>query len=156
MQTELFSTTQPRSTVSGPRNEAVAELVSHYTLMKLGKMAAANKAFSDRAHRFFGFRERPDDPPNPQWHNLFFLLECYLVEQYGWQIHESFFRLWLDASPLLESKGYNEEERFAAAYSYVADQNLTWMFKLCEFKIEEDRIASAVDELMLEGQGFSE
>jgi hypothetical protein len=72
----------------------------------------------------------------------------YLRKHYGTKIHRDMVRLWagVDENRLKErllSKGFSVNETHVALYSYLAKQNLAWLFQP-SLDISEERIAQAL------------
>jgi hypothetical protein len=72
----------------------------------------------------------------------------YLRKHYGTKIHRDMVRLWagVDENHLKEkllSKGFSVNETHVALYSYLAKQNLAWLFQP-SLDISEERIAQAL------------
>ena len=143
MQSELFNQGEHRFPLEHDMNEAVAEMISHYTVAHTHGPEFARYHLSDRTHRFLAYMDDPKNAPNPAWHNLFFFLEVYLTKQHGWEINKRFYRTWIDACVILHPLGYNQKETFAALYSVLAQQDLTWMFRLCGFELDDGRMLEA-------------
>jgi hypothetical protein len=72
----------------------------------------------------------------------------YLRKHYGTKIHRDMVRLWagVDENHLKErllTKGFSVNETHVALYSYLAKQNLAWLFQP-SLDISEERIAQAL------------
>jgi hypothetical protein len=72
----------------------------------------------------------------------------YLDQVYGWQIHRRMILEWANAfvpaRELLANQGYSDIEQVVILYSYLAGENLAWLFQLGNFNIESDRIDSGI------------
>ena len=129
--------------------EAVAEMLKHYAVGRVHGEKFMYTWHNARAHRFFSYQMDPANAPLPQHHNIFFILESYLPKYYGEYINHLFFRKWIDACNILHPLGYQQEERVAALYSTLAGNNLTWLFNLAGFELDESgqRVADAMVEI---------
>ncbi len=86
----------------------------------------------------------PENAPYEAWHNQLFFLEVYLPKQHGWEINKRFFLTWIDACVVLNPLGYNQKEIFAALYAVLAGEDLSWMFRLCGFDLNDERMQNAM------------
>lgn len=129
--------------------EAVAEMLKHYAVGRVHGEEFRYPWHNSRAHRFFSYQMDPLNAPLPQYHNIFFILESYLPKYYGEYINHLFFRNWIDACSILYPLGYQQEEVVAALYSILARNNLTWLFNLAGFELDESgqRITNAMSEI---------
>ncbi|MGB2866498.1 MAG: hypothetical protein WBC05_24420 [Sedimentisphaerales bacterium] len=144
---ELYRQGPVQYPIQGELNEYLAEMISHYTIAQTHGEEFCRYIWDSHSHHFFGYMEDPENSPNGPWYNGFFLLEVYLTKTHGWEIHKQFFRRWLDACQILDPLGYEPKEIFAALYSSLANENLLWMFNLCNFDLDDLRMAEAIEEL---------
>jgi len=73
MESELFRMQPSPFPLEGGKNEAVAEMISHYTTARVHGEQFAVIHWSERAQRFFSYLENPSNPPCPKWQNIFSL-----------------------------------------------------------------------------------
>lgn len=144
---ELYRQGPVQYPIQGELNEYLAEIISHYTIAETHGMEFVRYILQDRSDWFFSYIEDPEKATKDPWYNGFFLLEVYLTRTHGWEIHKQFFRHWLDACQILDALGYRPKEIFAALYSSLADEDLLWMFNLCDFDLDDLRMAEAIDQI---------
>ena len=76
--------------------------------------------------------------------NIQFVL-FYLNRKYGEEIHRRFVQLWGNetwnkARMTLEEANFNRSEIIVILYSYIAKENLAWLFKSAGLKVSESRV----------------
>jgi hypothetical protein len=66
----------------------------------------------------------------------------YLHRTYGSDIHKRFIQLWANSTikDYLTRKGFNTDEIMVTLYSYLAGENLAWLFRMAGYDIPEQRI----------------
>jgi hypothetical protein len=75
---------------------------------------------------------------------MFFVL-VYLKQRYTMEIHRDFVQLWGNSSlatrkEKLFNAGFNANETIAVLYSFLAKDNLAWLFQLVGLDISEQRV----------------
>ena len=89
-----------------------------------------------------------DDSIDAYW-RMFFIL-TYLQQEHGMQIHRDFVYLWADrAGPLYSERlltaGFSDDEAIATLYSYLADENLAWLFQLSGWAVSDSKVQCGLD-----------
>jgi hypothetical protein len=67
----------------------------------------------------------------------------YLHKVYGADIHRQFFQLWANNTSMkdrLMANGFNVNETMITLYSYLARQNLAWLFQMAGYGVSDERI----------------
>lgn len=147
MESELFNQPLHPFPFEQHMNEGVAEMLSHYTIAQSHGPEFARLYLNERMHRFLAYMDDPDTAPYETWHNLFFFLEVYLPRSCSWEINKQFFRNWIEACMTLNPLGYRQEEIVAALYSVLAGEDASWMFGLCGFTLDKQRVHDAVSQI---------
>jgi hypothetical protein len=71
----------------------------------------------------------------------------YLHKVYGAEIHKQFIQLWANNTALkdkLMRKGFNVNETMIILYSYLAKENLAWLFQLAGYNVSENTVNSGL------------
>lgn len=136
----------PEYHLSHDLHEMTANLIADYVCMRIHGEAYVIRRRSEMAHYFFSSITGLDYYVGPQWFNIFFIVQIYLPQNYGWTIHKQFYRNWINAHETLVPLGYGQEEICAALYSLLAGENLSWLFNTCwpylsPSRIEEGMVA---------------
>jgi hypothetical protein len=134
----------PQYSLSGPFGEATANTLADYVLEKLFGEAFAIPHRIIVAHIFFSSLA---DGIYDSSKNSHFIMEVYLPQKYGIEIHKQFYRNWIDAYTILKPLGYEQMQIYVALYSLLADENLAWLFKLCGQDFRPILIKNAVAEI---------
>ena len=82
------------------------------------------------------------DKSVPQTERIQFIF-FYSSRIYGFDIHRQFFQLWANNTSMkdkLTANGYNVNETMITLYSYLARQNLAWLFQMAGYSVSESRI----------------
>ncbi len=133
--------------LGGWKNEAVASLLGHLAIAGLHGDEFAWRHRRIEARSFFDQLENPDASSKKE-EDLRFFVQTYLPRKYGPRIIRGFFREWNEAWSDLQSRGFSQDEAFAAIFSTLAGENLWWIFELCGFQGSQESIASAMDLIM--------
>jgi hypothetical protein len=67
----------------------------------------------------------------------------YLHKVYDADIHRQLFQLWVNTTSMkdkLTANGFNVNETMITLYSYLARQNLAWLFQMAGYSVSESRI----------------
>jgi hypothetical protein len=81
----------------------------------------------------------------------------YLHKTYGPEIHKQFIQLWANNTVLknkLLGKGFNTNETMITLYSYLAGENLVWLFQLAGYNVSEDRINEGLKLVLVETPSY--
>ncbi len=81
--------------------------------------------------------------------NVQFVL-FYLRRTYGMEIHRNFVQLWANSTlsalkSELQNAGFNTNEILVTLYSYLAGENLAWLFEIAGVGISETRIQQGIE-----------
>lgn len=82
------------------------------------------------------------DKTVPQTERIQFIF-FYLSRIDGFDIHRQFFQLWAINTSMkdkLTANGFNVNETMITLYSYLARQNLAWLFQMAGYRVSENRI----------------
>jgi len=82
------------------------------------------------------------DEKIPEGERMLFIF-FYLHKVYGPEIHKRFIQLWANNTSLkdrLMKEGFNINETMITLYSYLAGENLAWLFRIAGYRISEERI----------------
>jgi hypothetical protein len=82
---------------------------------------------------------------NADFSDRFMFVLFYLHDRYGEAIHKDFTQIWANetrnaAKKQLSDAGFNENETIAVLYSFLAKENLAWLFQLVGLDVSEQRV----------------
>jgi hypothetical protein len=97
---------------------------------------------STHSDNFFKYLD--GDKSIDMYWRMFFVL-VYLKQRYHMEIHRDFVQLWGNSSlatrkQKLFNAGFNLNETIAVLYSFLAKENLAWLFQLVGLDISEQRV----------------
>jgi hypothetical protein len=122
-------------------NEAMANVLAGRAIAALYGEEFTYSGCSSFADDFFDYISDPAPDPTRNKGNIMFAMTSYLPQRFGSGIHKDFFRLWSEARRVLEIEAYDQDDIVAALYSILANEDLTWLFALCDLQVIDLRTA---------------
>ena len=128
-------------------NEAMASTLSFYALEELHGPPYAQISYEwedkDSFIHVSAVSRNKVDPRD----GVRFIVQWYLPRRYGKQVHTRFSENWGEACRFLRPNGYSEEEAFAVKYSVACEDNLSWLFNLTDWGLDESHIQEGMNRL---------
>jgi|GEM_PF-1502244 len=81
----------------------------------------------------------------------------YLHKVYGPEIHKQFIQLWANNTTLkdkLMRKGFNVNETMITLYSYLAEENLAWLFQLAGYNVSDEKVNEGLKLILIETPSY--
>jgi hypothetical protein len=127
-------------------DEAYVTMVSIYVFEEMWGKNFGLYTKSGVSHNFFRYITGNNDV-GEYWRILFVFF--YLSQKYRTTINREFLQLWAnetsnDAKERILDAGFNENETFCIVYSYLAGENLAWLFSLAGIQVSHERVVQAL------------
>ena len=132
--------------------ESVAALLGDYAIRLLHGERGYRWACQDRSRRFFDRLDGGEAGASGKaiQEDMLLFIYHYLHDRYGQKVNRDFFRATYTSDgnweAMLRSAAFLETpaERSAAVYSFLAGDNLAWLYRWAGFPMEDAKIARAL------------